>query len=289
MAFSYRPLILDEVVSLLRYLANDPNFDLEEIPEVFSKFLRIGDPGLNAEMRAKNSSADHKAWSVQELEKAQEDADDDSAYNDSELPVKFRERSMRSFFRETAEKGSPFRWRPSEAHRQIFLVASKMAQPETEWKVGTANKTLHRYCAGWIFTHWKAIDLEAHSTQERAEVMEAFAAVLSGRTKLVDVLGGPDMNIFAASTKNIPNEKITNWAQGLDSEELKSHLSSEAIAWWTTSAKDVRSGRFGIPKGYLSLLYNATVLKDAFRYFRLVRASLEAVSQSLSNLPLLAC
>ena len=45
--FSYTPLVLDSVLSLLRYISEDESFNLEEIPEVFSRFLRIGGPEEN--------------------------------------------------------------------------------------------------------------------------------------------------------------------------------------------------------------------------------------------------
>ncbi|KAJ0382517.1 hypothetical protein COL922a_012396 [Colletotrichum nupharicola] len=52
-AYSLRPMNLKGSLSLLRFWSNESDFDLEEIPEPFSKLLRICDPDSGAETRAK--------------------------------------------------------------------------------------------------------------------------------------------------------------------------------------------------------------------------------------------
>ena len=69
-AFAYRVLTLDEVTSLLVYLSKDDSFDLEEIPEVASKFLQVGDPAFDAQSR-EIAHRDTSTGSIEDLEKGE--------------------------------------------------------------------------------------------------------------------------------------------------------------------------------------------------------------------------
>jgi hypothetical protein len=179
-AFSYRPLVLDEVTSLLRYWANDSNFDIDEIPEPFSRFIRVGDPGSDAEARARvNNSQGYWTTSVDSLKKNQDSMNPEAVYNDGSLPVKFLERSVRAFFREDVTTSSR-RWSSSEAHRQMFLDCAKLARPAPADEIAV-DERLRGYATMYVFHHWCMINHEQHSTEEKAEVMEAFAKVFSKR------------------------------------------------------------------------------------------------------------
>ncbi|KAM0466401.1 hypothetical protein ACHAP7_012284 [Fusarium lateritium] len=94
-AFSRRLLTLAEVESLVKHLAQDNEFDLEEIPELFSRFLVVGGPGYDSEALAKMQAGDTTA--VQYL-KLYGNQGHDSVYDDGPLPVAFKERSMRHYF-----------------------------------------------------------------------------------------------------------------------------------------------------------------------------------------------
>ncbi|KAL3299891.1 NACHT and TPR domain-containing protein [Colletotrichum asianum] len=72
---------------------------LEEIPEPLAKLLRIGYPDSGAETRAKIQSRGGWATAIDELENAHKASQSDDLYQDGNLPIKFRERSMRGLFR----------------------------------------------------------------------------------------------------------------------------------------------------------------------------------------------
>jgi len=80
-AFAMRPLLLTEVESLVKLIAQDPKFTLEEIPEVFIRFLKVGDAGYDLEWKAKQKVSQMTA--VTSLPTPGSDDDDnDDTYND---------------------------------------------------------------------------------------------------------------------------------------------------------------------------------------------------------------
>ncbi|KAJ3949017.1 uncharacterized protein N0V96_000125 [Colletotrichum fioriniae] len=147
LAFAFRPLTFNEVVSLVRLWVNNVNFDLEQVPEPFESFLQVGDPGSDAEERAKIQAQGGWGTAVSELGKTQTAVDREAIYNDGELPVKFKERSMRSFFIEEPDKTDihAHRIRPSEIHRQIWSQLLSIHEEELSedagewWKIVSEN------------------------------------------------------------------------------------------------------------------------------------------------------
>ncbi|EEU37966.1 uncharacterized protein NECHADRAFT_84310 [Fusarium vanettenii 77-13-4] len=255
-AFAKRGLTLTEVQSLVKCLSQDDEFDIEEIPEFFSKFLRIGDPGYDAELRAKHQASTATA---QDLRK-DDDNDDDDIYEDGPLPVKFQERSMRNYFTNSSHGSSLFRWGPSEAHRRIFLTSTKLAQPSRT----DASEDLQKYCALYLFAHWYDIQIDQHTPEEQVEVLEAFAEALSNKTGLSEMLGRAGMVYEKGSTTNT-DSRIRYWAKLLEKPEIKAALSEFAVEWWQRVGQDPPTSRLGLAKGYLRELYQAQSSHDAIQ------------------------
>ena len=281
-AFCYRPLVLDEIVSLLKYLTSDPDFDIEEIPEPFNKFIRVGDPGTDAEARAKIQSHDNTIV-VEDLERNPDSASQDLIYDDGGLPVKFQERSMRSFFQEASKAREPksLRWGASKAHRQIFLVAAELAQPDTETP-GTdliIDNRLKEYATEYLVYHWWEINPAEHSVAENAEVMQAFGNALLNQTNYVSMLEkiGPN---YGEDFTDETFQKVCQWARLLESEgdALRTHLSDSVAEWWAGLDQNPRRCLLELTKGHTRELYSNLEIKDALVSFRAIRKTLHLVS-----------
>ncbi|KAH6891532.1 hypothetical protein B0T10DRAFT_605777 [Thelonectria olida] len=264
-AFSYRPLVLDEVISLLRYWANDSNFDIEEIPEPFSRFIRVGDPGSDAEARARiNNSQGYWTTSVDSLKKSQDSMNPEVVYNDGSLPVKFLERSVRAFFREGV-KTSTGRWSSSEAHRQMFLDCAKLARPALAGEI-EVDERLRGYAAMYVFHHWCMINHEQHSMEEKAEVMEAFATILSNKYNYATMAERHGVDYKLMFTDYV-FKQVATWAALLDTE-VRQSLSLLVIEGCAGLAENPRKCALQIARGHLKNLYGAADLKTALAAFK---------------------
>ncbi|KAF7553457.1 hypothetical protein G7Z17_g3613 [Cylindrodendrum hubeiense] len=268
-AYSFRPLLLNEVRSLLKFWVGDENFDLEEIPEPFAKFVRVGDPGVDAEARAKLDS-DEQYTAIEELEKSQDSMNPSIIYNDGVLPVKFLERSMRSFFLEDTKQDGNLRWSASEAHRQMFLDAAKLARPTPSGTM-LINDGLKVYTTYFVFSHWKLINLEEHSPEQQAEVMEAFGTVVSNKQNYATMAewakGSHQMGDYKKTFTDQTFEKISKWAKLLDTD-ARQHLSAPMVEWWTPLAENPRQCLLQLARGHGQRLYAADNLGAAIISFR---------------------
>lgn len=275
-AFSYRVLTLDEVTSLLVYLSKDDSFTLEEIPEVASKFLQIGDPAFEAQTR-EIAHRDTSTGSIEDLEKAETASDNqDDVYNDGALPVKFKERSMRAFFRDASDVDSKWHLKASEAHRQIFLAGVDLVKPEPLGPGHPIKEGLRLYAAYRLLSHFVELKLEEHTPQEKAEVMEGLAMALS-HTDFADTLSRTGMT-YNRGVKSLVNDRVALWAESLKIPEIPSLLSPDAAAWWADVAVDSRRCRYGMVRGYVSRIYTAANLEEVLSAYKLLYGLLGVVS-----------
>jgi hypothetical protein len=268
-AFSRRLLTLAEVESLVKYLAQDIEFDIEEIPELFSRFLIVGGPGYDSEALAKIQAGD--ATAVQDL-KLNGDQGHDSVYDDGPLPVAFKERSMRHYFTKSSQSTSTLKWTPSEANRRILVTSAKLLRSPRS----TVDESLLKYCALFFSAHWIFIEMEQHSSEEQVEVLEVVAETLSNKTGLAEMLGKSGISYSNAETSVI-NEKATQWSKLLNKPEIKANLGEFAIEWWQRAGQDPANCRFGIAKGYLQELYKAKDLNEAVEWWERLRGILRLV------------
>ncbi|KAL7802262.1 hypothetical protein V8C44DRAFT_345495 [Trichoderma aethiopicum] len=267
-AFAYRVLSLDEVTSLLVYLSKDDNFDLEEIPEVASKFLQVGDPAFDAQSR-EIAHRDTSTGSIEDLEKEETASDNqDKMYNDGALPVKFKERSMRAFFRDAVNGNSQWHLKTSEAHRQILLACVDLVKPEPLGPGHKINDGLRLYAAYRLISHSSQLVWEDYTIQEKAEVMEGLAMALS-HTDFAETLSRTGMT-YNRGLKSVLNDRVAIWAESLQVPEIASLLSSDAAAWWADVAADPRKCRYGMVKGYVRRLYSAANLDEALLAYKLL-------------------
>ncbi|KAL7920644.1 hypothetical protein ACQKWADRAFT_298070 [Trichoderma austrokoningii] len=267
LAFSRRVFTLDEVTSLLVYLSRDDSFSLEEIPEVAAKFFQIGDPALEAASRDGRRNA--YVGSIEEVEKADSASNNpDDVYNDGALPVKFKERSMRAFFRDASSLNSDWRFTASEANRQMFLDSVDLVKPEPLGPGYSIKETLRLYSAYWLLGHFADVKLEEHTPQEKAEVMEGFATALS-HTDFAETLSRTGME-YHRNIKSTINDKVALWAENLKVPEISSLLTPSAASWWADVATDSRKCRLGMVKGYVRLIYTAADIGAALAAYTLL-------------------
>jgi hypothetical protein len=270
-AFSKMPISMNGISSLIKELSSDATFDIEEIPEFFSKFLRIGDPGFDAQLRAEIEMSERTA--VYDLK--QEPESEDEAYSDGPLPVKFLERSMRHYFTDSSPNTSAFRWGPSEANRQIFLTCARLAQPVRT----DVDKELQHYCALFLINHWLDIDMEQHDVRQQVEVLETLAEAMSNKTNLSEMLRRANMSYGKGKSTTITNDRIKIWFQLLSKEEVRSQLSEFAVTWWDGVGLDPSTCRRGLAEGYLRDLYKSLNGEDAISAWTLLQGVLHAVSK----------
>ncbi|KAK3380777.1 hypothetical protein B0T24DRAFT_200521 [Lasiosphaeria ovina] len=262
-SFSFRPLVLDEAVSLLRYTSGDSMFDLDEIPELMTRFIRIGDPGKGSEV-----------GETTEMEYLQTGGINEPVYNDGQLPLKFRQRSIRSFFRDAASESESDTTKsllatPSEAHRLIFLTAANMARPAPEEAVDKLDSGLATYATLYLMDHWIGIDPEDHSVEERTEVMEVLASVMSneyGYAKMAEVAKVDYKRDFNDDVL----KRMGLWA----TEGTQMQLSSSAAEWWKRVAQKPATGLLELAKGHFQLVYQAPNAPSAAESYKLARAAL---------------
>ncbi|KAF5679594.1 hypothetical protein FHETE_759 [Fusarium heterosporum] len=282
-AFSRRLLTFAEVQSLVKHLAQDQNFDTEEIPDIFTKFLKVGGPGYDSEVVARIEAG--KATAVHDL-KHDEDNNHDSVYDDGPLPVTFKERSMRHYFTNSSRGASVLRWGPSEAHRRILLTSAELLKSRS-----LVDEGLLKYCALWFVGHWILIKMDEHSPEEQIEVLESVAETLSNKTGLAEMLGKTGISYSNMDT-SLSNESAAQWSKLLEKAEIKENLSDFAFEWWHTVDENHSNLRLGIAKGYLQELYRAKNSSDAIEWWNRLQGVLRAallekliIEQAAINFP----
>ena len=191
-SFAARSLTLAEVESLVKLLAKDDKFGLEEIPEVFSRFLQIGDATYDLEIRQKAKLS--RMTEITSLPQPGNE-DEEDMYDDSALPVAFQERSMRHFFTSNKETTSSFRWSESESHRRILLFCFEIARPERT----DVDTSLQKYCSINFLRHWGRLEPSEHSAAELIEISEVMAKGMTNKTNLAEMQ--TRANVFYAKSE----------------------------------------------------------------------------------------
>ncbi|KAK1512403.1 uncharacterized protein CCOS01_14643 [Colletotrichum costaricense] len=273
LAFAFRPLTFNEVVSLVRLWVNDVNFDIEKVPEPFESFLQVGDPGSDAEERVKIQAQGGWGTAVSELEKTQTAVDHEAIYNDGELPVKFKERSMRSFFIEEPDKTDihAHRIRPSEIHRQMFLDCTKLACTTGHYPFPISS-ALSRYAVVHIVSHWFRIDFESHTAEEQIEVMEALASTLANKKSFSRMMEWTGSSYSSTFTDEV-FEKISRWSQLLS--VYKEQLSKDAVEWWENVSENPQNCLMSLVKAHLRQIYISLSVDTALASYRRARDAIK--------------
>lgn len=269
-AFARRLLTLSEIQSLVKYLAQDSKFDIEEIRELFDKFLRVGGPGYDTEVLARLQAS--QATAVQDL-KQDDDDKHDSIYDDGPLPVTFKERSMRHYFTNISHGASDFRWGPSEANRKLLVTSAELLRQPRK----SISERLLKYSALHFLGHFISITIDQHTSEEQIEVLEVFAEAMSDKTGLAEMMAKSGIMYGKSGAGALTNTKVSEWAGLLEKPDVKEKLSDFAIQWWKPLGSAPATCRIDIAKGYLRQLYGAENAKDAFDSWQKLHGILQVV------------
>ncbi|KAL0934771.1 NACHT and TPR domain-containing protein [Colletotrichum truncatum] len=274
-AFSFRPLTLDEVVSLLRYWVGSSEFDIEDIPAPFAKILQIGGADSDAESRAKMEYRGGWSTAVAELDTSQKSSSSDGIYDDGALSIKFKERSMRGFY--LAEPTTPTKThlQPSEVHRQMFLDCARLIWPK-EFDRTEIDENLREYAVSHLITHWRNIDLEKHDVQQRVEAMEALASTFLDLKSFAMVQESKEP-IYKEHINEEFFEQLAKWSNILN--VVGTQLSTDAAEWWNEVATRPQNCLLHLIQGHIRRLSFATDLRDVWISYLAVRSALTAVHQ----------
>lgn len=280
-AFSFRPLVLHEVNSLLDYLTDTKDFDIEDVLQPLSSFIRAGDPGADAEARAKVNSRGGWQTTVEDLEKTGASSPD-KVYSDASLPIKFRERSMRSFFRTSPTTECTLHWSPSEAHRQLFLMMAKLATPVNNGNAEELGVRVKKYCTHYSLQHWREINPGEHTLTEQAEVLEAFWGMMTNQTNFVAMIEW-NGSLYSTILPDEAIQRVSEWAKLVGSvKELE--INQAAAEWWTELGERPRDVFLPLARAHVERLYKAIGLTQALVSFRGLKNAVEAVSYIIVQL-----
>ncbi|KAH8660269.1 hypothetical protein BX600DRAFT_499475 [Xylariales sp. PMI_506] len=285
LAYARRPFVLDEIVSLLRYTSKDPKFDLEEIPEPFAKFAQIGDPGARAAAKAVREANGGWGMAIKDLEKTSgaTNGNGGGAYDeDGTLPIKFQERSMRSFFQDAPQDASGLRLRQEECYRQIFLICARIAAVIPPGEKAQIDSRVTWYATLHVFYHWNMISPEKHSAQENAEVMEAFAVIMSNQKNFAAMAEWAGLQYETSPSVKELLTKMPGWIElWKQSPQLRSLFKSPdadsqhmSVAWWDAVASGEDGILFALAEGHLKMLHLAKSSSPALKSYKSLRSAL---------------
>ncbi|KAK0373549.1 hypothetical protein CLIM01_09075 [Colletotrichum limetticola] len=271
-AVARRTFTLEEIQSLAKHLSHDSAFDLDKVPGLFSKFLTVGNPGFDIESQAVAKTS--QAQIIKDLTQRDDENDGDSIYYGGSLPVRLRERFMQGYYFETFGPNEPFiveyRSKFSAYQRFMFLTCTELAQSDrTDIEEG-----LKRYCALNAIWHWSGISTDRHTHEENAEVLEAFAKLLSNRTGLSSILRRADVTHPEGNSENI-NDAILYWNRTIENVDVRDRLSLFATEWWHEVGQNPPKFRLGLAKAYLLDVYQSEGLQDARNSWKRLLSILE--------------
>ncbi|KAK1502869.1 hypothetical protein CTAM01_04858 [Colletotrichum tamarilloi] len=268
---------LEEIQSLAKHLSHDSALDLDKVPGLFSKFITVGNPGFDIESQAVAKTS--QAQTIKDLTQRDDENDGDSIYYGGSLPVRLRERFMQGYYFETFGPNEPliveYRSEFSAYQRFMFLTCTELAQSDRT----DVEEGLKRYCALNAIWHWSGISTDRHTHEENAEVLEAFAKLLSNRTGLSSILRRADVTHPEGNFENI-NDAILHWNRTIENVDVRDRLSLFATEWWHEVGQNPPKFRLGLAKAYLLDVYQSDSLQDAINSWKRLLSILERIGMS---------
>lgn len=230
-AFSLRPLLLNEIISLIRYLSGEASLNPEDLPHVFSKFLVIGDSVAGRE---------DTEVSMAELEAVQKQA------ATSNLRVDFREREMRQFFRRWIS-ASMLVYGKTDSHRRIFLSCARITAGRLSAGNGSSDPGidldpgLKAYAAAHALKHLLAVSSDGLDDESNIEVMEELGGLLSNKFDFAMALQESEARLSDVFSEEVIKH-IRSWSDcgatkgyygaRLEPSNSQQALSAEIAKWW---------------------------------------------------------
>lgn len=266
LSFSYRPLTLDDSLALIK-ITSGGSFDLERELQgrQLAKFLRIAD----FEERVNDISATQSKLDLQSPNNP------DAPYNDGDLPLRFQERSMRGFFRNAQRGEAGLRTSSFEAHRQIFVICSKIICGT----VGNVHDGLRKYAASAWAWHLSWTHMAQDSEEDRVAGLEALGAIMTNENNAAVIIEslGVDWDTITGDFKDgLFLKNKTLFAKMAVS--LGEKVNARTLSWAKAVVEDPLAALVPLAKGHIANWFTANGLEEALRSYRFARTIAKLVS-----------
>ena len=174
LAFSKRPLTLSEATSLVQLIiGEDDLFSLDE--EIEGKSARILGLGRDVTKDDDLGEIDDDPNDDDDATLLQSHADEDGS-----APLRFQERSLRSYFREMDVNQGGLRTTPPAAHLTILEMAASILCKQGEDPQNTAWAGLQEYAAYYWADHLLEIDPDLASKDDTMTVLRSLSQIFLG-------------------------------------------------------------------------------------------------------------
>lgn len=182
LAFSKRPLTLDEANALMGFTRLPASFIDEEIGGKSARILALTRLGEKDDAVSDQTSTDGLELESEELPEPSAD--------DGSFPLRFQERSLREYFRAPHEHEDGLRTTPKAAHMELFFMTISILCGEPIWGIHDekALTVLTDYAAKFWSLHFRDLDVEAASESEVRQVVSYLHKIMTHREKFAKTI-----------------------------------------------------------------------------------------------------
>ncbi|RSL71944.1 hypothetical protein CEP54_001048 [Fusarium duplospermum] len=291
-SFSISPLTLDDIRSLLRFITKDSSFDIEDIPQPFSKFLRVGHPKAVVEEEEDKDPASAEArigvegriWTPLDLLELDTLGSDylEEQFNDGALPVNFQVRQMKSFFcrwdtrsedhdRQQTAGCLELRKTRAQAYRDMFLVCAQLVHPDEKGTFEKLAPGLQKCVVCDVLFYWLNIEPENDTPAENKAVMEAFAALIRSRNGYAEMVLRQDGSFRYHSLLR----RLRKWKSiAAADDHLLAQLAPDERDWWDAVFENPQIALGYLAKGQVRAMYRSSDLVSAKKAYVAAREAL---------------
>ncbi|GIZ42161.1 hypothetical protein CKM354_000543900 [Cercospora kikuchii] len=263
LAFSDRALTLQECLGLLKMHGLDA-FDLERELQgnSLSRFLRL------APAEERSAAGIFVEQPTLEVLNSDQTADE-SSVSDGDHPLRFHDRSTRSFF-ETAKRDEiGLRTYADQAHREIFVLCSQILcgmHPSVE-------KGLKKYAASEWAYHLSWTNTQSHlPEEEKLAVLESMVAIMTNHNNVAAVFEELDVD-YDEQLWSFPDDYWTGTLKDYGKLGIKheSKLSASALTFYQNISADTSTAFVPLAKAHITNWLRAetdSALKRSYTYAR---------------------
>jgi len=228
LAFSKRPLTLDEASDLIRLTDPDGTFDIED--EVIGRSARILE--LSRDRDGEDDDDQIDEGKVENNESSGDEIVEPLPDESGKTPLTFQERSLREYFKAINVEESGLRTPPAHAHLTIFKLLVVLLCDKNAAAVEGKEARLKNYAAHYWAHHFAEITLDQISNQEVAEAMAGLRRIFNDENDLTHSIEDYNgtLGYVSLETKTSIFEKLQAWANRARSLEDVT-LDEDTMAW----------------------------------------------------------
>ena len=265
---------LDECISLCKhFLGGALDFEDELEGGRLARFLRVANPEERTE-----SNLEQSVTATFELD----EADTGAVPHDGAMPVKFYDRSMRTYFG-GAPKNSGLRVMIFDANRQMFITCSNILTG----KAGEVPDSLRHYAARYWLRHLMNTNVVDHTPLAQVSVLEALVGIANNENDVAtqfETLGVDYDMMELGNTENqqhaLKQMARCAWPGSADFHKEYNDIqcSPAAKAWSATVDEEERSALLPLLHGHVKNWAEADSEEAALRSYKFVRSILPMVN-----------